>query len=155
MSWDFAFGAANGLALACWALLLLGPRGPLARTVVFYGGIGVLCLAYSVLLVLLLAGVIDGGGGASFTSIDGVRAIFGSDAGVTVGWIHYLALDLFAGLWVARDADGKGFSRLWQAPVLLLTFLAGPFGLLVWLVIREPAARRANPRQGVKRSLKR
>lgn len=154
MSWDFAFGAANGLALACWALLLLGPCGPLARTVVFYGGVGMLCLAYSVLLVLLLTGVIDGGGGASFTSIEGVRAIFASDAGVTVGWIHYLALDLFAGMWIARDADAKGFARLWQAPVLLLTFLAGPFGLLLWLVIREPAARRANPRQGLKRGVK-
>ena len=65
-----------------------------------------------------------------------------SDGGVTVGWIHYLALDLFAGLWIAKDADQKGFSRLIQAPVLLLTFVAGPAGLLLWLVIRESRARK-------------
>lgn len=155
MSWDFIFAGANALALAAWALLLLGPRGALTRTVVFYGGAGMLCLAYGVLLILLLTGVLEGGSGANFTSIEGVRAIFGSDAGVTVGWIHYLAFDLFVGMWIARDADDKGFSRLWQAPVLLLTLVAGPLGLLLWLVIREPAARRANPRKGLKPGFKR
>jgi hypothetical protein len=71
---------------------------------------------------------------------------------VTVGWTHYLALDLFTGLWIARDADAKKFPRLMQAPVLLLTFIAGPVGLLLWLCIREPAARRAaGPRQRIKR----
>ena len=96
------------------------------------------------------SGAADGAAPASFTTIEGVRAIFMSDGGVTVGWIHYLALDLFTGMWIARDADAKGFARLWQAPVLLLTFVAGPLGLLVWLVIREPAARRANPRKRLK-----
>ncbi|MGB7370825.1 abscisic acid-deficient protein Aba4 family protein, partial [Erythrobacter sp.] len=56
---------------------------------------------------------------------------------------HYLAFDLFVGLWIARDADAKHASRWLQAPILLATFLAGPLGLLVWLVVREPAARRS------------
>lgn len=145
--WDTVFGAANLLAMACWAILILATRGEIARTLVFYGGVGLLCLVYGVLLVGLLSGIIAGAGPINFSTIAGVRAIFTSDAGVTVGWIHYLALDLFTGLWISRDADAKQFSRLLQAPVLVLTFLAGPLGLLVWLVIREPAARRANPRK--------
>ncbi len=52
-----------------------------------------------------------------------------------------LAFDLFAGLWIARDADAKGFSRLLQAPILLATFFAGPLGLFLWLAIRERRAR--------------
>lgn len=149
MPWPLIFGLANLLALLCWLVLIAAPRGEVIKALIFYGGIGLLCLAYGVLLVLLLTGAIDAGGAGGaidFTSIAGVRSIFASDAGATVGWIHYLALDLFAGMWIARDADAKGFSRLWQAPVLVLTFMAGPLGLLVWLVIREPAARRANPR---------
>ena len=151
MGWDTLFNAANLLAMLCWAVLVLAPRGDISRALVFYCGTGLLCLAYAVLLVLLLTGsVVAGGGagGADFTTIEGVRNIFLSDGGVTVGWIHYLAFDLFVGMWIARDADGKGFSQILQAPVLLLTFVAGPFGLLVWLIIREPAARRANPRKG-------
>ncbi|MBA4043562.1 MAG: DUF4281 domain-containing protein, partial [Erythrobacter sp.] len=33
-------------------------------------------------------------------------------------------------------------SRFIQAPILLATFLAGPLGLGIWLLLREPAARR-------------
>jgi hypothetical protein len=145
--WDSLFSVANLWAMLCWAVLVLAPRTPLTQTLVFYAGAGLLCLTYAVLLGLLLAGAVDpggaaGGGGASFTTIAGVRALFATDGGVTVGWVHYLAFDLFTGMWIARDADQKQFSRWVQAPVLLLTFMAGPAGLLLWLAIREKRARK-------------
>ena len=145
--WSTIFGAVNLLAMLCWAALILAPRKKLIETLVLYLGIGLLCLAYTLLLVLLVTGAVNGGegdgGGASFTSIPGVQGIFATEGGTVVGWTHYLALDLFAGLWIAKDADAKGFSRWVQAPVLLLTFMAGPAGLLVWLVVRERRARAA------------
>jgi hypothetical protein len=156
MIWDALFAAANGWALLMWLVLIALPRGPFLQSLVFYGGSGLLCLAYVVLMALLLGGLVDpvatgDGEGASFYSIAGVRALFASDAGVTIGWIHYLALDLFAGLWIARDADQKRFSQLVQAPVLLLTFVAGPAGLLLWFLIRERRARAlAGPRKRLK-----
>lgn len=142
--WTTAFAAANLLALVMWAALILLPRWPALLAAVLYLGIGLLCLAYALGLAGILTGALDpvgGGGGADFSTIEGVRSIFASDGGVTIGWIHYLAFDLFVGLWIARDADAKGFSRLVQAPILLTTFLAGPLGLLVWLAIRERRAR--------------
>ncbi len=145
--WDSLFAIANIWAMVCWAALVLLPRGAFVQSAVFYAGIGLLCLAYTVLLALLITGTVNGNpvdpsAQSSFTTIEGVRGIFMSDGGVVVGWIHYLALDLFAGLWIAKDADQKGFSRLLQAPVLLLTFMAGPAGVLVWLAIRERRARK-------------
>jgi hypothetical protein len=71
-----------------------------------------------------------------------VQAIFATRAGTTIGWTHYLAFDLFVGLWIARDGDARKIARLVQAPILLATFLAGPLGLFIWLLLREPAARR-------------
>ena len=147
--WDTIFNFGNGLALLMWLCLIALPRWPALLAAVLYLGVAVLCLAYAGLLVALLGGVIDpvreaglgGSSGFGDFSLGGVASLFRSQGGVTVGWLHYLALDLFAGLWIARDADGKGFSRWMQAPILLLTFLAGPFGLLVWLVIRERRAR--------------
>ncbi len=143
MDWSIIFGLVNVVALLCWAALILLPRSSTLSTLIFYVGIGLLCLIYGVLLVLLLTGAISGAGEAGFTSIEGIRSIFRTDAGVVVGWTHYLAFDLFVGLWISRDADNKHFSRWLQAPILLLTFVAGPLGLLVWYVVREPAARRA------------
>jgi hypothetical protein len=144
MDWTAIFNAANLLALIAWVALILLPRWPALLSGVLYLGVGLLCLAYAVLMIGVVSGLIPNpeGGGADFTTIQGVQAIFATRAGATIGWIHYLAFDLFVGLWIARDGDAKNVSRLVQAPILLATFLAGPLGLLIWLVVREPAARK-------------
>jgi len=147
IDWALVFNAANLLAMTGWVALILLPRWPALLSGVLYLGIGVLCLVYATGLIGLLSGVLDpgggsGGGGADFSTIAGVRAIFGTDAGVAIGWTHYLAFDLFVGLWIARDGDAKRVSRFIQAPVLLAAFIAGPLGLGVWLLLREPAARK-------------
>ena len=111
-----------------------------------YLGVGLLCLVYTVLIVGLLSGGIDGGAGGNgttpdLTTLSGVMALFDTPGGATLGWTHYLAFDLFTGLWIARDADAKGFGRVVQFPFLFLTFMVGPVGLLSWLIVRERRAR--------------
>jgi hypothetical protein len=144
IDWNAWFSMVNLLALIAWTGLILLPRWPALLSGVLYLGVGLLCLIYATGLIGLLSGLIPNpqGGGADFTTIAGVRSIFASDAGVTIGWTHYLAFDLFVGLWIARDGDAKNISRLIQAPILLATFMAGPLGLGLWLLIREPAARK-------------
>lgn len=144
MDWAFAFSAVNMLALVGWVALIFLPRWPALLSAVLYLGVGLLCLAYAIGLIGVVSGLIPnpGGGGADFSTIAGVRAIFATDAGVTIGWTHYLAFDLFVGLWIARDGDAKNVSRFLQAPILFATLMAGPLGLGLWLLIREPAARR-------------
>ncbi|HEX5644494.1 MAG TPA: ABA4-like family protein [Erythrobacter sp.] len=144
MNWDAIFGGANLLALISWAALILLPRWPALLSALLYVVVGLLSLLYATILVGLMSGWMDPGGsmaGGNFSSIAGVQALFATKGGLTLGWVHYLAFDLFIGIWIARDADAKGISRLVQAPVLLATFMAGPLGLLVWLVLREPRAR--------------
>lgn len=144
MDWTALFNAVNLIALVAWAVLILLPRWPALLSAVLYLGVGLLCLIYAVTMVGVVSGFIpnSGSGGADFTTIEGVQAIFATRAGVTIGWTHYLAFDLFVGLWIARDGDAKNVSRFVQAPILLATFVAGPLGLLIWLVVREPAARK-------------
>jgi hypothetical protein len=139
MPWDGLFTFVHVVALAGWALLFLAPRGPKVAAYVLYLCVGLLCLAYTVMFVAQFSAIAAG----DFLSIDGIRALFASDGGIVIGWTHYLAFDLFIGQWIAKDADHKGFSRVAQVPVLLLTLLAGPIGLLVWLFIRERRARAA------------
>ena len=146
--WHGMFTFTNLLALAAWVVLVFLPRTPFARSAVMYLGAGLLCLLYTLCFALFLSGTVDnavipGAGQPGASSIEGVRALFMSDGGVVIGWTHYLAFDLFIGQWISRDADAKGFSRIAQAPVLLLTFLVGPVGLLTWLIVRERRARAA------------
>ena len=139
--WTTIFGLVNLIAILAWIILILLPRKPLLLSVVLYLGVGMLCLIYTIGLIGMMSGALDPVGPANaavdFTTLQGVQSIFASQGGTTVGWTHYLAFDLFVGLWIARDADQKGFSRYGQAPILLATFMAGPVGLLIWLVLRE------------------
>jgi Domain of unknown function (DUF4281) len=146
--WNALFTAANLLAIAGWILLAAAPRKPAVRSLIMYLGVALLCLTYTVCFALFLSGAVDpvrmpGAGEPGFGSIAGVRALFASDGGVVIGWTHYLAFDLFTGMWIASDADNKGFGRLIQLPVLFATFMAGPVGLLSWLILRERRARSA------------
>lgn len=147
MTWQALFATSNLWAMGAWILLIFLPRKELVLTIILYLGVALLCLAYLILMGLLLSGSVDPGGTsaghAGFSTITGIRALFATDAGVVIGWLHYLAFDLFVGLWIARDADAKSVNRFVQAPFLVATFVVGPVGLFLWLVFREPAARRA------------
>ncbi len=82
------------------------------------------------------------GGGGGFGSIEQVRTLFANNAALTAGWLHYLAFDLFVGCWIVREGLDAGVPRLLIIPCLILTFMVGPVGLLLFLVLRFAAARR-------------
>ncbi len=91
-------------------------------------------------LSLLYAGLamtrffqIEGGG---YGSLDQVAVFLGDREMLLAGWVHYLAFDLFIGGWIAVQCDKLGINRLLQAPILMLTFMFGPVGLALFMVMR-------------------
>lgn len=128
MDFDRIFSASSTAAAVGWALLIFLPRWRVLVALLRYGLVGALCLLYAVLAFVYFFRA-EGGG---FGSIAEVRALFASDPVLVLGWVHYLAFDLFVGLWIAQRADAAGVSRLLQAPILLLTFMFGPVGLVVY-----------------------
>src|SRR5580698_777698 len=110
MTWTALFGVANSIALVSWAALILAPRWTALLALIRYGAIGLFCLAYAA-LVLLFFFRVEGGG---FGSLLEVRALFASDPALLAGWLHYLAFDLFVGLWIAERADARGLNRFIQ-----------------------------------------
>lgn len=125
MNWELIFKIAYIGVLPFWALLAFGPRSEAVMRVILFCGAGLLAATYSVLIIGLLSGVLDAGGpdtGGSpdLTTLAGVMALFDSEGGATIGWIHYLAFDLFVGIWVARNADQHGYQRVVQIIILFL-----------------------------------
>mgnify|MGYP000274082561 CR=1 FL=1 len=147
MDWDLVFALTNAVALAGWLALALLPRRDVVLGAVLWAGVALLCAAYAGVFAGLFGGWLDpvrdaAGRAPPFEySVEGLKAIFASRGAIVLGWTHYLAFDLFVGLWIARDADGRGVARLAQAPFLLATYLAGPLGLLGWLAVRKPLVR--------------
>lgn len=91
-----------------------------------------LAIAYG-LLIWTGFGEAEGGG---YGSIAEVRALFASDSALTAGWLHYLAFDLFVGSWIAADGIERRVPALLILPCLPLTFLFGPLGLLLFILLR-------------------
>jgi uncharacterized membrane protein len=71
-----------------------------------------------------------------FNTLGGVVSLMSAPGAALVGWIHYLAFDLMVGLFIAANAAKHGISRWVILPCFLFTFMLGPVGLLLYLVIR-------------------
>lgn len=136
------FSILNLVAIAGWVPLVFLPRFRWARVVVPVGIPIVLALVYAAIIVTTF-GRSEGG----FSSLGDVRTLFENPWALLAGWVHYLAFDLLIGGWEVRDAYERGVPHLRVIPALVLTFLFGPAGLLVYLAIRAvrpgAASRRA------------
>jgi len=134
MSEAALFIYANTFALACRIVLMLQPKrtAPLLRLVV-----------PSLLAVLYIWALAttppnpDGG----FGSLAAVKSLFSEDRAVLAGWVHYLAFDLFVGCWIVTDAAERGIAHLATVPCLVLTFMFGPAGLLLYFGLRWVSGR--------------
>lgn len=126
------FSVANLIAVLGWLLLATLPRWKYTRLVVLSGAIPLLLSAAYLLLIVLFFGKAEGG----FDSLANVMKLFTNEWAVLAGWIHYLAFDLFVGSWEVKDAQANGISHWFVIPCLVLTFLFGPIGFLLYNILR-------------------
>lgn len=136
MNFDLWFSIVNMSVLPAWALLILAPKWSVTEKLI-HSMLYPLILGGVYLAGMILAYMGHGAEGGSFTSIDGVRTLFSADVGMLIGWTHYLVFDLFVGAWEARDARRRGFSHWLLIPCLLFTFMLGPIGLLLYVILRK------------------
>lgn len=134
-----AFTLCNRIALLGWLCVFTYPLWPAgARAGVLSVVVALLCAAYVYFLFLGKRHDVEGEAPrGSFWSLRGVIALFRSPRAVLAGWIHYLAFDLMVGLYIISDAAAHGIGHLWLLPVLLLTLMFGPAGLLAYLALRS------------------
>ena len=131
------FSIANLIAVAGWLLLLVVPRRRATRVLVHAGAIPLLLSAAYLVLIVLFFGSAEGG----FDSLANVMRLFTNEWAVLAGWIHYLAFDLLVGAWEVRDAGERGVSHWLVVPCLFFTFLLGPIGFLMYMIVRAAFGR--------------
>ncbi|HEX8364525.1 MAG TPA: ABA4-like family protein [Allosphingosinicella sp.] len=132
MTLETWFWVAHVPALAGWLALIIAPQ---AGGIRFARWAAVaIAVGYAILFVLSAreAGVL-----AEDYSLRGVAAFFDVPKLQLLGWIHYLAFDLFVGSWIVEEAGRIGVSRALVILCLILTLMIGPFGLLVFFLIRS------------------
>jgi hypothetical protein len=133
MTADQTFDVLNLVATGAWVLLALSPWLPRVTTTVT--GIVVPALL-AAMYVVLVAGNLGGSEGG-FSSLAGVASLFSEPWILLAGWTHYLAFDLLVGNWEMRDATTRGLPYALVLPCLVLTFLFGPAGWLLYAIVRS------------------
>ena len=127
------FQLVNALAMLAWILLIALPNAKITR-VIIRSGIFLLLLAG--IYAILIVSYFDPKVMQDFSTLQGVMSLFTDPMGVVAGWTHYLAFDLFVGMWITADAFKTGVSRWLLLPCQFFTFMFGPIGLLLYYLIR-------------------
>lgn len=125
------FSIANAFALVSWLLLAALPQRRWSSLVTSRVAPAFFASAYIAIVVAAW-----GSSAGSFSTLEGVAALFGNRWLLLAGWLHYLAFDLLVGHWEVRDARDRGIPHLVVLPCLALTFLFGPAGWLLYNGVR-------------------
>lgn len=134
---EAVFSVASSVVLPGWLMLVLAPRW--RHTARLVGAVvipGLLAFLYAAIIAASWGGA-EGG----FSSLADVQKLFADPWILLAGWIHYLVFDLFIGAWEVRDAQRLGIPHLLVVPCLVLTFLFGPVGLLLYGIVRAVRTR--------------
>jgi len=132
MTTEEIFKISNMIAMLGWIILIILPGWLSSDKFI----IGIIITLFAIVYSWLLFNEFHPSDIAKFGSLGGVMQLFQSPVVVTAGWIHYLAFDLLAGLFISRNSKRHGISHWVMIPCLLLTFMFGPAGLLLYLLIR-------------------
>jgi ABC-type uncharacterized transport system permease subunit len=138
MNPDQVFSICNTLAMAGWIILIFLTFWKKRDQYVF----GIIIVLFAIIYSWLLFSSIDRDIFKNFSTLDGVSNLFANRQMLLAGWIHYLAFDLLAGIYIVRNAEKNNINHWLTTPTLMLTFLFGPFGLLLYFLLRWTRTRK-------------
>jgi hypothetical protein len=134
------FSVGNSIILFGWLLLIIFPNWKYTQPLLMNGLIVLYAIVYSYLILKDIGDFkVD-----SFSTLANVKALFQNDNAVAAGWFHYLAFDLFVGTYIVRKGISIGISRWLYTLPLPFTFMFGPFGYLIFFIIKSVKTKSVN-----------
>ena len=124
--------------LPFWFILIFFPQSHICRyfvTSIF--PVLVLSAAYIFMLYKSYLGSYDFFGNFSlYFGIDDISNLFSEKTFLIMFWIHFISINLFTGGWIVKDSQKYSINKILLIFPLLITYLIGPIGLLVYWLIR-------------------
>ena len=71
-----------------------------------------------------------------YRGLDGLYSMFANEILLLIFWLHFLAISLFAGAWIVRDSRKYFIPKIITIPSLVITYFAGPIGLVIYWFFR-------------------
>lgn len=133
MTPDAIFQLSNTIALLGWLVLIIASPFWVSFDKFL---IGIVVTIFALAYFWLLAQHFQFSEMEKFGTLDGVMELFTSKTAVTTAWLHFLAFDLMAGIWIKKNAAVHGIKHWLLLPCFFFTFMIGPAGVLLYLLIR-------------------
>jgi len=134
----------NLIVLPLWLLLIFLPSSNLSKvlinsiTIPLLFSIAYIYVGYQIfLLEIPIYNAFN-----LYQGIDELYALFADEGFLLIFWLHFLAINLFVGSWMARDGVRNNIAKKIIFIPLIFTYFAGPVGLLLYWIIRIVFARR-------------
>ena len=136
---------ANWGVIPFWLLLVFIPNHPVTK---FF--------CYSIIPFLLLGAAyifisyqifLEGNileGFKLYLGLDELSEMYIDDSLRLIFWLHFLAISLFAGTWIARDCIKYLIPKILSVPCIVITYFAGPVGIIIYWFIRIFYAKKIN-----------
>jgi len=134
----------NLIVLPLWLLLIFLPSSNLSKvlinsiTIPLLFSIAYIYVGYQIfLLEIPIYNAFN-----LYQGIDELYALFADEGFLLIFWLHFLAINLFVGSWMARDGVRNNIAKKIIFIPLIFAYFAGPVGLLLYWIIRMVFARR-------------
>tara|TARA_B100000965_G_scaffold398354_1_gene416346 strand:- start:11 stop:481 length:471 start_codon:yes stop_codon:yes gene_type:complete len=120
-----------------WLMLIFAPNHSLTKFLV-HSVVAPLLLAVAYVFVaykIYLEGNFLEGFNLYF-GLEDLYAVYSNEAFLLIFWLHFLSISLFVGSWISRDSQRYLVPKTLTAVSLLITYFAGPIGLVFYWFIR-------------------
>ena len=71
-----------------------------------------------------------------YLSISNLSTLFSNDLFLMLFWIHFISINLFVGGWIVKDSQKFMINKILVGIPLIITYLIGPLGILIYWLIR-------------------
>ena len=79
-----------------------------------------------------------------YIGIDGTTDLFSNKNFLLMFWVHFISINLFAGGWIVKDSQKFAINKFLLSIPLIIVYLVGPLGLLIYWLIRIFYAKNIN-----------
>ena len=130
--------------LPLWFMLIFFPQSHISR--IFVASIFPIFVLSGVYIFILYKSYLIGYDFYSnftlYLGLNQLSRLFEDDLYIMIFWSHFIAINLFLGGWIVKDAEKFYINKILLAVPLIITYLIGPIGLFIYWIIRIFYAKR-------------
>ena len=145
LTYENIFYIANIGVIPCWFLLIVSPNHTITKFFVKSLVIPLLLstayifIVYQIYVTENIFEVFN-----IYLGLNELYALFSNEAFLLIFWLHFLSINLFVGNWIANDGRIYLVSKFLVVIALILTYLTGPVGLVVYWFFRILYSKKIN-----------